>query len=90
LCIPCIIGTKIATHVFKDGDIVEVDANKGIIKKNINIMINLKFFKEIKKENVAEAGGKGLHGEMTSAGIPVPPGFVVLSSAFDDFWKKQI
>jgi phosphohistidine swiveling domain-containing protein len=29
---PCIIGTKIATQVFKDGDLVEVDANKGIVK----------------------------------------------------------
>ncbi|MFA6445809.1 MAG: PEP-utilizing enzyme [Candidatus Paceibacterota bacterium] len=29
---PCIIGTKIATKVLKDGDIVEVDANNGIIK----------------------------------------------------------
>jgi phosphoenolpyruvate synthase/pyruvate phosphate dikinase len=29
---PCIIGTKIATQVLKDGDLVEVDANKGIIK----------------------------------------------------------
>lgn len=33
---PCIIGTKIATHIFKDGDIIEVDANNGIIKKIIN------------------------------------------------------
>ena len=33
LSIPCIIGTKIATKVFKDGDLVEVDANIGIIKK---------------------------------------------------------
>ena len=31
--IPCVIGTKIATKVFKDGDRVEVDASKGIIKK---------------------------------------------------------
>lgn len=30
---PCIIGTKIATQVFKDGDLVEVDANKGIVRK---------------------------------------------------------
>ncbi len=30
---PCIIGTRIATKIFKDGDIVEVDANKGIVKK---------------------------------------------------------
>jgi pyruvate,water dikinase len=29
---PCVIGTKIATKVFKDGDIVEVDANKGTVK----------------------------------------------------------
>ncbi|MFA4834057.1 MAG: PEP-utilizing enzyme [Patescibacteria group bacterium] len=30
---PCIVGTKIATQIFKDGDIVEVDAGKGIVKK---------------------------------------------------------
>lgn len=30
---PCIVGTKIATKVFKDGDLVEVDANKGIVRK---------------------------------------------------------
>lgn len=29
---PCIIGTKIATKVFKDGDIVEVNANTGVVK----------------------------------------------------------
>ncbi len=32
LKIPCIIGTKIATKVLKDGDMVEVDANTGIVK----------------------------------------------------------
>ncbi len=32
LKIPCIIGTKIATQVLKDGDLVEVDANNGKIK----------------------------------------------------------
>lgn len=30
---PCVIGTKVATKVFKDGDMVEVDADKGIITK---------------------------------------------------------
>ena len=30
---PCLIGTKIATHVFADGDRVEVDATKGVVKK---------------------------------------------------------
>ncbi|MFA6227081.1 MAG: PEP-utilizing enzyme [Candidatus Paceibacterota bacterium] len=31
--IPCVIGTKIATQVFKDGDMVEVDAERGVVKK---------------------------------------------------------
>lgn len=30
---PCVIGTQIATKIFKDGDMVEVDAEKGIVKK---------------------------------------------------------
>ena len=30
--IPCIIGTKNATRILKDGDLVEVDANKGVVK----------------------------------------------------------
>src|SRR3989344_7143162 len=29
---PCITGTKIGTQVIKDGDILEVDANRGIVK----------------------------------------------------------
>ena len=33
LKIPCVIGTKEATQVFKDGDMVEVDANQGIVRK---------------------------------------------------------
>lgn len=33
LGIPCVVGTKVATKVLKDGDLVEVDANNGIIKK---------------------------------------------------------
>lgn len=31
--IPAVIGTKAATKVFRDGDIVEVDANRGIVRK---------------------------------------------------------
>jgi phosphohistidine swiveling domain-containing protein len=29
---PCVIGTKIATKVLHDGDLVEVDANNGIVR----------------------------------------------------------
>ncbi|MEK7649021.1 MAG: PEP/pyruvate-binding domain-containing protein, partial [Patescibacteria group bacterium] len=43
-------------------------------------------FNEIRKEDVAVVGGKGASlGEMTAAGIPVPPGFVVCTSAFESF-----
>ncbi|MDP3244829.1 MAG: PEP-utilizing enzyme [bacterium] len=33
LKIPCVVGTAKATLVFKDGDRVEVDAGKGVVKK---------------------------------------------------------
>ena len=33
LHIPCVIGTRIATQVFKDGDRIEVDAQRGIVRK---------------------------------------------------------
>ncbi len=43
-------------------------------------------FTQISKNDVALAGGKGASlGEMTQAGISVPPGFVVFSTAFDHF-----
>jgi phosphoenolpyruvate synthase/pyruvate phosphate dikinase len=29
---PCVIGTKIATKVLKDGDLVEVNADKGVVR----------------------------------------------------------
>ncbi|RJR31068.1 hypothetical protein C4569_03400 [Candidatus Parcubacteria bacterium] len=32
LGIPCIIGTKIATDILNDGDLVEVNANHGVVK----------------------------------------------------------
>lgn len=31
--IPCIVGTENATKIFRDGDVVEVDADKGIVQK---------------------------------------------------------
>jgi phosphoenolpyruvate synthase/pyruvate phosphate dikinase len=31
--IPCVVGTKVATKILKDGDLVEVDADKGVVKK---------------------------------------------------------
>lgn len=48
-----------------------------------------KNFKRLSKIDVSIAGGKGASlGEMTKAGLPVPPGFVVLASAFDQFIQE--
>lgn len=49
----------------------------------------IKIFKQLSKKDVGIAGGKGASlGEMTQAGMPVPPGFVVLASAFDRFLEE--
>lgn len=49
----------------------------------------LRNFKRLDKGDVGLAGGKGASlGEMTKAGIPVPPGFVVLAAAFDRFLEE--
>ncbi len=49
-------------------------------------MLFIQPFSKITKKDVGLAGGKGASlGEMTQADIPVPPGFVVLASAFDRF-----
>lgn len=46
-------------------------------------------FSKISKKDVKIAGGKGASlGEMTQAKLAVPPGFVVLAKAFDDFLTK--
>jgi pyruvate,water dikinase len=48
-----------------------------------------KIFKQISKKDVGIAGGKGASlGEMTKAGMAVPPGFVVLADAFDRFVQE--
>jgi pyruvate, water dikinase len=47
------------------------------------------WFKEVTKNDVPLVGGKGANlGEMTNAGIPVPPGFIVTASAYFDFITK--
>jgi pyruvate, water dikinase len=43
-------------------------------------------FKKLSSKDVSIAGGKGASlGEMTQVGIPVPPGFIILADAFNDF-----
>lgn len=49
---------------------------------------NILWFKEVRKEDVGIVGGKGANlGELTSAGLPVPPGFIVTAQAYFDFVK---
>jgi len=44
------------------------------------------WFEELTKQSLGVAGGKGANlGEMTQAGIPVPPGFVVTAQAYEYF-----
>ena len=49
----------------------------------------VEFFEELGKEDVDIAGGKGANlGELTNAGITVPPGFVITSETYDKFIKE--
>ncbi len=49
----------------------------------------LLWFEEVHKEDVGLVGGKGANlGEMINAHIPVPPGFIVTSTAYYEFIKK--
>ncbi len=49
----------------------------------------VKWFEEISKDDVDVAGGKGANlGEMTQAGLPVPPGFVVTADAYEKFLEE--
>lgn len=43
-------------------------------------------FEDLNKEDIGIAGGKGANlGELTQAGIPVPPGFVVTAETYNKF-----
>jgi pyruvate,water dikinase len=49
-----------------------------------------RWFSDIRKEDIAEVGGKGANlGELTRAGIPVPPGFVVTTRAYIEFLEHN-
>lgn len=46
----------------------------------------IRWFSELSRQDILIAGGKGASlGELTRAGIPVPPGFVILTDAFQQF-----
>ncbi|SFH93106.1 phosphoenolpyruvate synthase [Tindallia magadiensis] len=50
----------------------------------------VKNLNQIRKEDISSAGGKGTNlGEMLRAGLPVPGGFVLLTSAYQQFIKTN-
>ena len=53
-------------------------------------MVNILWFKDIRKGSIGTCGGKGANlGELTAAGFPVPPGFVVTSEAYFNFIRAN-
>lgn len=49
-------------------------------------MAIIRQFEELGRHDVQSAGGKGANlGELTRAGLPVPPGFVLSTEAYDSF-----
>ncbi|MDP2907714.1 MAG: PEP/pyruvate-binding domain-containing protein, partial [Nanoarchaeota archaeon] len=54
-------------------------------------MANILWFKEIRKKDIPDCGGKGASlGEMYNSGIPVPPGFVVTAGAYKLFLEVSL
>ena len=52
-------------------------------------MRNIVWFREVDKDDIGLVGGKGANlGELTRAGLPVPPGFIVTAEAYLDFLKR--
>ena len=48
------------------------------------------WFKDVGKDDISQVGGKGANlGEMTRAGIPVPPGFIVTAHSYFYFLEKS-
>lgn len=53
-------------------------------------MKQIVWFSEVGKKDVALVGGKGANlGELTKAGLPVPPGFIVTADAYYNYLKKS-
>lgn len=52
-------------------------------------MSQIRWFQELSRQDVEVAGGKGANlGEMTQAGLPIPPGFVIPAQAYQSFLEE--
>src|SRR4030043_5239 len=76
-------------------DIMDYHPARQNPKKNGGIIVKqgqkaVVWFNEVTKKDIPLVGGKGANlGEMTNAGIPVPPGFIVTAAAYFDFIEKS-
>ncbi|MGQ9676997.1 MAG: phosphoenolpyruvate synthase, partial [Chloroflexota bacterium] len=53
-------------------------------------MALIRWFQDLTKSDVPSAGGKGANlGEMTRAGLPVPPGYVITVDAYRRFYRES-
>jgi len=47
------------------------------------------WFKDISKDDIAKAGGKGANlGEMYNLGLPIPPGFIITAQTYKEFIER--
>ena len=50
---------------------------------------DVRWLDEIRSDDIGSVGGKGASlGEMTAAGLPVPPGFVVTAETYRSFIEE--
>ena len=94
--LPAVVGTGNATTRIKDGQRIRVDGGRGIVTilderagagGRVMPMSNaVAWFSDVGIADRPTVGGKGGSlGELTQAGIAVPPGFVVTTAAFETF-----
>ena len=58
-------------------------ADPGMSGSAASATASVRWFRDLGRSDVAIAGGKGANlGELTRAGLPVPPGFVVVADAY--------
>jgi len=93
---PCIIGTKIATQILKDGDLVEVDANNGTVKileNNLNLDKSLDYQRHQRDYPILGVAVvlKGFHNENKKFfGVsPRPIFLIVKDEIFYHFMSKH-
>lgn len=75
---PCIIGTKIATQVLRDGDLVEVDAERGVVKI-------------LEKSSVPDKTINWYH-DVPNQRIPIYVGYALIESLkeHNEYYKRKI